>query len=86
MTNYQTLLDAEAAYAQLVDELGQKADSIYKTTGDYLAKRGTPSVGSIGGEWMVLGLSLIHIYIHGPTMGEYAFAASAHSAGKMRAL
>ena len=57
VTNYQTLLDAEAAYAKLVAELGKKADSIYKTTGDYLAKRGTPSVGSIGGEWMVLGLA-----------------------------
>lgn len=57
VTNHQTLLDAEAAYAKLVAELGKKADSIYKTTGDYLAKRGTPSVGSIGGEWMVLGLA-----------------------------
>ena len=57
VTNYQTLLDAEAAYAKLVAELGKKADSIYKNTGDYLAKRGTPSVGSIGGEWMALGLA-----------------------------
>lgn len=57
VTNYQTLLDAEAAYAKLVAELGKKADSIYKTTGDYLAKRGTPNVGSIGGEWMALGLA-----------------------------
>ena len=57
VTNYQTLLDAEAAYAKLVAELGKKADSIYKTTGDYLAKLGTPSVGSIGGEWMALGLA-----------------------------
>lgn len=57
VTNYQTLLDAEAAYAKLVAELGKKADSIYKTTGDYLAKRGTPGVGSIGGEWMALGLA-----------------------------
>lgn len=57
VTNYQTLLDAEAAYAKLVAELGKKADSVYKTTGDYLAKLGTPSVGSIGGEWMALGLA-----------------------------
>ena len=55
--NYQTLLDAEAAYAKLVAELGKKADSVYKTTGDYLAKLGTPGVGSIGGEWMALGLA-----------------------------
>lgn len=32
-------------------------DKIYKTTGDYLAGLGTPNVGSIGGEWMVLGLA-----------------------------
>lgn len=57
VTNYQTLLDAEAAYAKLVAELGKKADTIYKNTGDYLAKRGTPRVGSIGGEWMALGLA-----------------------------
>ena len=57
VTNYQTLLDAEAAYAKLVTELGKKADSVYKTTGDYLAKLGTPGVGSIGGEWMALGLA-----------------------------
>lgn len=57
VTNYQTLLDAEAAYAKLVAELGKKAGSIYKTTGDYLAKLGTPGVGSIGGEWMALGLA-----------------------------
>lgn len=57
VTNYQTLLDAEAAYAKLVAELGKKADTIYKNTGDYLAKRGTPNVGSIGGEWMALGLA-----------------------------
>lgn len=57
VTNYQTLLDAEAAYAKLVAELGKKADSVYKTTGDYLAKLGTPGVGSICGEWMALGLA-----------------------------
>ena len=57
VTNYQTLLDAEASYAKLVAELGKKADSVYKTTGDYLAKLGTPGVGSIGGEWMALGLA-----------------------------
>lgn len=57
VTNYQTLLDAEAAYAKLVAELGKKADSVYKTTSDYLAKLGTPGVGSIGGEWMALGLA-----------------------------
>ena len=32
-------------------------EDIYKTTGDYLESLGTPSVGSIGGEWMVIGLA-----------------------------
>lgn len=40
VTNYQTLLDAEAAYAKLVAELGKKADSIYKTTGRLSGKAG----------------------------------------------
>lgn len=31
-------------------------DKIYKTTGDYIESKGTPSVGAIGGEWMVIGL------------------------------
>lgn len=31
VTNYQTLLDAEAAYAKLVAELGKKADTITRT-------------------------------------------------------
>lgn len=32
-------------------------EAIYQTTGDYLEKLGTPKVGSIGGEWMVIGLA-----------------------------
>ena len=31
--------------------------NIYKNTGDYLAGLGTPGTGSIGGEWMALGLA-----------------------------
>lgn len=34
-----------------------KVSEVYKSTGDYMEKLGTPSVGSIGGEWMVLGLA-----------------------------
>lgn len=30
---------------------------IYTTTGDYIASLGTPTVGSVGGEWMALGLA-----------------------------
>ena len=33
------------------------AANIYKNTGDYLAGLGTPGTGSIGGEWMALGLA-----------------------------
>lgn len=57
VTNYKTLTDAEAAYAQLAAEQGKKLGGIYKSTGDYLSKLGTPGVGSVGGEWMALGLA-----------------------------
>ena len=32
-------------------------EAIYQTTGDYLEKMGVPSFGSIGGEWMTIGLA-----------------------------
>ena len=32
-------------------------DEIYKTTGDFMATLGTPTVNSTGGEWMVIGLA-----------------------------
>ena len=35
----------------------EKVNDAYQTTGDYLATLGTPGVGSIGGEWMVIGLA-----------------------------
>ena len=49
--NYDVLLAAEARLAEL------NAENIYKTTGDYIAAKGTPVTGSIGGEWTVLGLA-----------------------------
>ena len=57
VTNYDKLLAAEAAYAKLVAEMGKKLDEIYKTTGDFMATLGTPTVNSTGGEWMVIGLA-----------------------------
>ena len=57
VTNYDKLLAAEAAYAKLVVEMGKKLDTIYKTTGDFMATLGTPTVNSTGGEWMVIGLA-----------------------------
>ena len=57
VTNYDKLLAAEAAYAKLVAEMGKKRDEIYKTTGNFMATLGTPTVNSTGGEWMVIGLA-----------------------------
>ena len=57
VTNYNVLVEAEAAYAKLVAEMGKKLDNIYTTTGDFMATLGTPTVNSIGGEWMVIGLA-----------------------------
>ena len=37
--------------------LTEKLDELYKTTGDFMSKLGTPTVNSIGGEWMVIGLA-----------------------------
>ena len=37
--------------------LTEKLDEPYKTTGDFMATLGTPTVNSVGGEWMVIGLA-----------------------------
>ena len=37
--------------------LTEKLDEPYKTTGDFMSKLGTPTVNSVGGEWMVIGLA-----------------------------
>ena len=57
VTNYNVLVEAEAEYARLAAEQGKKLDNIYTTTGDYISGLGTPDVGSIGGEWMVIDLA-----------------------------
>ena len=57
VTNYNVLVAAEAAYAKLVAEMGEKLDELYKTTGDFMGTLGTPTVNSTGGEWMVIGLA-----------------------------
>ena len=36
---------------------GPDVQEAYKTTGDYLSGKGTPVVGSIGGEWLTIGLA-----------------------------
>ena len=37
--------------------LTEKLANIYKTTGDFMATLGTPTVNHTGGEWMVIGLA-----------------------------
>ena len=53
--NYDVLTAAETKLAML-KAMG-KVSNPYITTGDYMEALGTPSVGSIGGEWMAIGLA-----------------------------
>ncbi len=54
----ETLENAVAKLNQLRHESQMaQLDTIYKTTGDYISALGTPGVGSIGGEWMTIGLA-----------------------------
>ena len=55
ITNADQLKNAEAALEKL-NGLGEFRN-LYFETGDYLEKLGTPQVGSIGGEWMAIGLA-----------------------------
>ncbi len=55
--NYGKLTAAEAEYARLLAEQSKRLQEIYETTGDYISGLGTPGVGSVGGEWMTIGLS-----------------------------
>lgn len=59
VSNYNTLLAAEARFAELKDAVARAAyaENAYQTTGDLLETLGTPNVGSVGGEWMVIGLA-----------------------------
>ena len=52
--NYEKLEKAETKLVEL-KKLANVAN-VYKTTGDYLRNLGTPAPGSVGGEWMVVGL------------------------------
>ena len=56
--NFSVLTDAESTIIDLYAEVSNTDHAaIYETTGQYLAELGTPSVGSVGGEWMVLCLT-----------------------------
>lgn len=54
VSNYSKLTAAEEALAALKKPVTM--EDAYTITGDYLEKLGVPNVGSIGGEWMVIGL------------------------------
>ena len=53
VANFAKLEEAENS---LNEKKASTYESVYRTTGDFLENLGTPSVGSIGGEWMVIGL------------------------------
>ena len=56
--NYLKLLEAETEYSNLIKAVTIKEfDEIYESVGNYISSLGTPGVGSIGGEWMVIGLT-----------------------------
>ena len=58
VSNADKLQSAVAKLAALRKAvLTEKLDEPYKTTGDFMATLGTPTVNSIGGEWMVIGLA-----------------------------
>ncbi len=52
--NLDALEKAEQKLAEL--KRAQRILDAYKATGDYLEALGTPGVGSVGGEWMAIGL------------------------------
>ena len=55
VTNYEQLEAAEEAYARLAGLKG--FENLYRETGNLLTTLGEPGVGSVGGEWMVIGLA-----------------------------
>lgn len=56
VTNYSLLAEAEKAYSELIRE-NEELEKIYNSIGDSLTAMGTLNVGSIGGEWVVIGLA-----------------------------
>lgn len=56
--NYDALVAAEEEYAQLtVEQKLADFEDIYESVGNTLLSGGIPQVGSIGGEWVVIGLA-----------------------------
>lgn len=56
VTNYNVLTKAEQEYALLLSDIAE-IEEVYKATGDRLSALGVPEVGSVGGEWLVIGLA-----------------------------
>ncbi|MFR9192462.1 MAG: DUF4430 domain-containing protein [Anaerovoracaceae bacterium] len=56
VTNYNALMKAEQEYALLRSDIAA-IEEVYKETGDRLSALGVPEVGSVGGEWLVIGLA-----------------------------
>lgn len=57
VSNVSVLTAAEAALAEIYAQAANtNAQAIYEATGSYIAGLGTPGVGSVGGEWMVIDL------------------------------
>lgn len=55
VTNYDDLVKAEDTLEDLCNF--RTFENIYINTGDYMETLGVPNVGSIGGEWMVIGMA-----------------------------
>ena len=56
--NVETLTVAEATWAEFCEEAAAADhEAIYEATEDYLLGLGTPDVGSVGGEWMIIALT-----------------------------
>lgn len=56
VTNYNVLIKAEQEYALLFSDIAA-IEEVYEETGDRLSALGVPEVGSVGGEWLVIGLA-----------------------------
>ena len=52
--NYDVLVQAEKTLADV--KAAERYRGVYETTGDYLESLGTPVTGTVGGEWVVIGL------------------------------
>lgn len=56
-SNYSILAAAEEAYSRLSEQKLASFDELYSSVADYLLKSGIPGIGSVGGEWTVIGLA-----------------------------